>query len=162
MPVAVPNSPETTTPPLTSKGSLADEGRIAPPPSTPPYFAFVAICKRLPHLTKQEYVDHYRKASRIHFPLATAMPGLVKYLQLSTCHTFHLANHVTPGLYDSVSLYVYRDEETFLSALESPMGMALEADSPTFMDMGKNVIIPVTYQREFFDHLAAERMWSAE
>lgn len=74
MPLALSASPDTTSSPPLSVLDAQLEGVLASPSSTPPYFAFVCLCKRLPHLSKEAYVEHYRKVRILPLCLYPIMP----------------------------------------------------------------------------------------
>jgi hypothetical protein len=108
------------------------------------HFAVVYLCRRLPHLTIEQYLDHYHKASiewrglqtdfwylidhlpeywlvsllaslaysrlQVHFEIARRMPGLIRYVQLPVKRHGFMST-CSQSTYDSVSLYVYRNEE---------------------------------------------------
>ncbi|WWC62358.1 uncharacterized protein I303_104954 [Kwoniella dejecticola CBS 10117] len=123
-----------------------------PPPNR--FFTLVFICRRQPHLNKEEYHEHYLK---VHFQHSIQMPGLVKYIQLPIRRKEDLSLGLSlPGDYDSVSVYVYESAEAYQAAMDSPAGALLQEDSVKIMDMAKNVAIPVYYGQDFHSGMNGE------
>ena len=87
-------------------------------------------CRRVPDLTRAEYEQHYRE---IHAPLSRRLPGLVEYRQ-ALLSEGEADGPVPTARYDSISTYVFVDDEAARAAWASPEGEAVNNDTPTFMD----------------------------
>jgi uncharacterized protein (TIGR02118 family) len=92
-------------------------------------FTMVYACRRIPGMTRAEYEAYYRD---VHTPFARALPGLIEYRQMLVDQDFEWDGRTCE--YDSVSTYVFPDQETARAAWASEAGLALEADTPLFMD----------------------------
>ena len=97
----------------------------------------VFATRRLPHLTHEEFVEHYEE---VHAPLARKLPGLVEYRQMAI-RTDHQWNG-QKAEYDAVSVYVFQSDEAAAKAWESPQGVELNEDTVRFMDWNAILAFP--------------------
>jgi uncharacterized protein (TIGR02118 family) len=90
----------------------------------------IFACKRVDGMSREEYERHYRET---HGPLAQRLPGLVEYRQL-ILRQGAAESPVPLAGYDSLSIYVFRDDAAAAAAWASPEGIKLNEDTPRFMD----------------------------
>ena len=97
----------------------------------------VFITRRLPHLTHDGFVEHYRQ---VHAPLARRLPGLVEYRQMPIRRDYKWEGQ-DPS-YDAVSVYAFESDEAAVAAWESPEGIVLNEDTVKFMDWNTILAFP--------------------
>jgi uncharacterized protein (TIGR02118 family) len=100
-------------------------------------FTMVYACRRVPGMSREEYAAYYQEK---HAPLSRALPGLIEYRQMIVRGDF-VWDGRNPE-FDSVSTYVFPDEETARAAWASPQGIALDEDTPRFMDWETILALP--------------------
>lgn len=93
----------------------------------------VAILKRRPDLTFQQFVDHWRN---VHAPLALQIPGVVKYVQSPTLQRPN-ARSQPPA--DGIAEIWFESMETYRAGFTSAAAEALLADEQNFLDLDKVV-----------------------
>ncbi len=98
------------------------------------------LTRRIPGMSADEFRDHYETT---HFELAICMPGLVSYRQTILCHGTGAWAAAADGFpdYDALSTYTFESAEAVKSAFASDAGIALDADTRTFMDWDSIVSI---------------------
>ncbi len=100
-------------------------------------FKSVALIKRKPGITQEEFIRHYEE---VHAPLA------IQFFQ--GCFKRYVRNHVTAALgndppdFDVISEFWVEDENALARIAElnsSPAAQILRDDEATFMDASKTV-----------------------
>jgi uncharacterized protein (TIGR02118 family) len=116
-------------------------------------FKIVFLTKRKAGITESEYFRHY---AEVHFPLATALPGLLAYHQQPIAHGGWNGSDSFPE-YDALSEYTFESQESADLAFASPQGEALNEDTGAFIDWDTVLSIPVTVSQTY----SAARHWVA-
>ena len=114
-------------------------------------FKIVFLTKRKPGVSEAEYFRHY---ADIHFPLATALPGLVSYHQQPILHGAWNGTDSFPD-YDAVSEYTFESKQAADQAFRAAQGIALNEDTGAFIDWDSVLSIPVELSQSF----TAARHW---
>ena len=97
----------------------------------------VFVTTRLPHLTHDEFVRHYRE---VHAPLAQRLPGLVEYRQMPISQDVEWDGRPPAG--DAVSVYEFESEDAADAAWVSPEGVEVNHDTKTFMNWESILAFP--------------------
>ncbi|MDQ0867304.1 EthD family reductase [Arthrobacter globiformis] len=112
-------------------------------------YKLIFVTKRKAGLSQEEYFQHY---AEVHFPLATAIPGLISYNQMPIVHGAWYGSDSFPD-YDAVSEYTFESKEAADLAYASPEGIALNEDTGEFIDWDTVLTIPVEVNQS---HTAAK------
>ncbi len=89
----------------------------------------VAILKRRPDLTFQQFVDHWRN---VHAPLALQIPGVVKYVQSPALQR---PGATSEPRADGLAEIWFETMETYRAGFTTPAAEALLADERNFLDL---------------------------
>ncbi|HEX2173726.1 MAG TPA: EthD domain-containing protein [Dehalococcoidia bacterium] len=93
----------------------------------------VAIIKRRPDLTFQQFVDHWRN---VHAPLALQIPGVIKYVQSPALQRPGAKSQ--PAV-DGIAEIWFESIDTYRAGFATPAAEALLADEQNFIDLN-NII----------------------
>ena len=91
----------------------------------------VAILKRRPDLTFQQFVDHWRN---VHADLALQIPGVVKYVQSPA---LQVPGSRSEPKADGIAEIWFENIETYRAGFKTPQAEALLADERNFLDLDK-------------------------
>ena len=93
----------------------------------------IAILKRRPDLTFQQFVDHWRN---VHAPLALQIPGVVKYVQSPSLQR---PGATSEPRADGLAEIWFESIESYRAGFATPAAAALLADERNFLDLDKTV-----------------------
>lgn len=93
----------------------------------------VAILKRRPDLSFQQFVDHWRNQ---HAALARRIPGIVKYVQSPA---LQIPGAKSEPKADGIAEIWFESIETYRTGFSTPEAAALLADEANFLDLEKVV-----------------------
>jgi uncharacterized protein (TIGR02118 family) len=88
---------------------------------------FMVVLYKRPDLTQQDFRRHLQE---IHGPLATALPGVRKYIQ-----NYVVDDPKRTPAWDAIIELYFDDWPSMEAAWTSPQGAASDADLPAFADV---------------------------
>lgn len=103
-------------------------------------FSLTFLTRRLPHLTLDQFVEHYRG---IHFELGSQLPGLISYQQsvlLKTHDGWPMPHFLAE--WDALSIYTFESREAAERAFASDIGQTLNEDTGQFMQWESVLSLP--------------------
>lgn len=110
-------------------------------------YTIAFLTRRVDGMSEEEFFEHYRTT---HFELSSALPGLVSYQQaaIAPFDGAWPASEAVAG-YDALSLYAFESKEAAEEAFASPAGVAVNEDTPLFMDWATVIGVPSTVIKRF-------------
>ncbi|MCL8023946.1 EthD family reductase [Nocardioides bruguierae] len=111
-------------------------------------YTIVILTRPMAGMGREDFLEHYRTT---HYDLATKIPGLLYYQQAEVAHGaegWGVGDEAFPT-HVGLSTYTFASREDAEAGFASAEGVAVDADTGTFMDWPSVLFAPATVIQSF-------------